>query len=215
MADVDKLYTDYIAEHKAGGKADPLEYLNQVEGVDRDELTELIDAYLARSPGQAWDAEAYAGSSAERAAESVARSLEGVSGWWPTVLPRMRAAARLTRAQVVERLSASLGATGREEKVAGYYHQMEQGSLPAEGVSRRVLEALSEVYGSTADRLRELGEPMGSGPSAAGGAAPAPAMARVSLPDERYTADASDAEQATPVAPAQRDEIDELFTGGS
>ena len=133
MADVDKLYSDYIAEHKAGGKADPLEYLNRVEGVDRDELTELIDAYLARSPGQAWDAEAYAGSSAERAAESVARSLEGVSGWWPTVLPRMRAAARLTRAQVVERLSASLGATGREEKVAGYYHQMEQGSLPVRG----------------------------------------------------------------------------------
>ena len=77
------------------------------------------------------------------------------------------------------------------------------------------MEALSEVYGSTADRLRELGEPMGSGPSAAGGAAPAPAMARMSLPDDRYAADALDAEQPTPVAPAERDEIDELFTGGS
>jgi len=117
---------------------------------------------------------------------------------------------------VVERLSTALGAAGREQKVAAYYHQMEQGSLPSQGVSRRVLEALSEVYGSTADRLRELGKPVGSGRGPAAGA-PAPAMARLSLPDERYTeaGDESAEARGAPVAPAQRDEIDELFTGGS
>ena len=45
------------------------------------------------------------------------------------MLPRLRKQARLTRAQVVERLSAALGAAGREQKVAGYYHEMEQGTL--------------------------------------------------------------------------------------
>lgn len=215
MASVDKLLSEYIAEHMAGGKADPLEYLNRIEGAERDELATLIDGYLVRSPGRNWNPEAYKGSGAERAADAVGQALEGVSGWWPAALPRMRAKARLTRRQVVERLSAALGVAGREEKVASYYHQMEQGSLPSAGVSKRVLEALAEVYGSSADRLRQLGEPLGSGPGAAGGAAPA--MLRVARPNDRYEDATIDqlADRAVPVAPAQRDEIDELFTGGS
>ena len=64
--------------------------------------------------------------------------------------------------------------------------------------------------------LRKLGEPLGSGRS--GPVGPAQAMLRVAKPDARYqdaeSEDLSEQRDA-PVAPAQRDEIDELFTGGS
>ena len=157
-------------------------YLARAGDADRAELAALIDGYLARSPGREWDAEAYKGSAAERVAESVGRSLLGSSGMWPAVLPRLRHQAKLTRKQVVERLSAALGAGGREAKVASYYHEMEHGELDSRRVSTRVLAALGEIYGTTAEKLREIGEPQGSGAPAAGGA-PAPAMARKATPD--------------------------------
>jgi hypothetical protein len=213
MANVEQLLSEYIAEHRAGGKADPLEYLGRVEGTDRAELIELIDAYLERSPGREWDAGAYQGSDAERVADAITRSLVGASGWWPVVLPRLRDRARLTRAQVVERLSAALGAVGSEQKVGAYYHEMEHGSLASRGVSQRVLDALGGIYGAGADYLREAGEPIGSGR----GPTSVPAMARVAIPDAAYeTLDApAAAPRSEPVTPAEeRDEIDELFTGG-
>ena len=129
------------------------------------------------------------------------------------MLPRLRKQARLTRAQVVERLSAALGAGGREQKVAGYYHEMEQGTLDSRRVSERVLAALGEIYGTTAEKLREIGEPLGTGPPAAG--APAPAMMRKATPAPEYARRGPRELRAEPVAPAEeRDEIDELFTGG-
>ena len=117
MADVERLLSEYIAEHRAGGEADPVAYLDRAEGADRAELVELIDAYLERSPGREWDAAAYKGSEAERVADAITRSLAGESGWWPLVLPRFRAKLEMTRAAVVARLAEALGATGREEKV--------------------------------------------------------------------------------------------------
>ncbi len=63
--DVKKLLSDYIVEHRAGGEADPIAFIERAPDPDRAELAELIDAYLARSPGREWDAEAFAGSSAD------------------------------------------------------------------------------------------------------------------------------------------------------
>lgn len=213
MTDVHELLSEYIAEHRAGGEADPRVYLERVEGLDRAELATLIDAYLARTPGREWDAEAYRGTAAEQVAESFARSLElGAAGWWPTVLPRLRDQMRMTRRQVVEKLAAALGFAGHEEKVGAYYHQMEHGTLDSAAVSDRVLDALAKIYGTTGELLREVGQPIGEG------RAPGelPAMARVAFPKAGKPPDEA-AEEARPEPPAparERDEIDELFTGG-
>ena len=75
------------------------------------------------------------------------------------------------------RLAAALGVGDRKDKVAGYYHEMEQGLLPARGVSDRVLDALGRIVGETAQSLRDAGRalaPSGEGPAAA----PAAAFAR-------------------------------------
>ena len=157
MADVDQLLKQYIAEHRAGGEANPRAYLDQVEGTDRAELAALIDAYLARSPGQPWDEDAYRGSPAERLVESLHESLAGASGSWPVLLPELRNRARIKREELVERLAAALGVAGREEKVAYYYNQMEHGRL-----RRRRLRP--GARGAGRDRRHDQGGAAAGGP---------------------------------------------------
>ncbi len=206
MRDVEQLLREFIAEDRAGGTADPLAYLERVDGADRAELEALIDGYLARAPRRPFDAAAFAGSPARAIAEEVGLALGGVSGTWPVVLPRLRHRARLRRADVVRRLAQDLDAEAQVDKVARYYHGMERGTLPGEGVSDRVLEALGRVLGVAAERLREAGR-------AAGGAAPgrsaSVAFARVGSPDPEY-AEPPGAEPAPATPP---DAIDALFTG--
>jgi hypothetical protein len=209
MTDVDRLLADYIAEHQAGGDADPREYLSRAAPPQRVELAALIDTYLARAPRQAFDQAAFRGSSAERTVDELERAIAGQAGLWPALLPRLRDRAGLKRSELVERLAAALGVGARKQKVAGYYHEMEQGLLPARGVSDRVLEALGVIVGETAQTLRDAGRaltPPGHGPTTTH----ARAFAR------RAYSELGAAEPAAAPAPprAEWDEVDELFRGG-
>lgn len=214
MADVDKLLREFIEEDRAGGPADPLGYLARVDGTDREELEALIDDYLARAPRRPFDREAFARSPARAVSEELGRALGGVSGTWPALLPRLRHRARLRRAEVVRRLASELGATEERqaEKVARYYHEMEQGTLPAAGVSDRVLQALGRVVGTSVERLREAGRATGG---AEPGRSAAAAFARVGSPDPQFVEPEAPAPAAAASSTEPSDEIDALFTGAS
>jgi hypothetical protein len=208
MRPVDRLFADYVAEHQASPGADSQAYLSQVTPADRAELIALIDGYLSRAPRRTFDVGAFRGSSAERTVDMLDRALAGESGLWPALLPELRDRAGLKRGELVQRLTAALGVTGREAKVEGYYHRMEQGRLTATGVSDRVLAALGELLGESAEALRAAGAALS--PSA--GADDSPAFARAALADPVAAPAASSAPAAA--ADAQRDAVDELFTGG-
>jgi hypothetical protein len=212
MADVDQLFQDFIEQDLAGSEPDVGSFLARVSGKERGELGQLIDAYLLEAPSRPWDPERFRDSATERMVERLDQSLRGHSGLWPSLLPRLRDRARLTRRQLTERLAAALGQAGREEKVASYYHQMEHGLLPAHGVSARVLEALSEIVGAPVDVLRRAGEAMLGEREELG---PETAMARLAMPEEAYAEDRLPAGGPGP-APreAEWDEVDELFRGG-
>ena len=76
MTDVDRLLQTYIERFEAGDATDPSDLLDQAEGPDRARLSALIDGYLEHAaPPQQWDAEAFEGSVAMRAAEMVAGEL--------------------------------------------------------------------------------------------------------------------------------------------
>jgi hypothetical protein len=198
---VDRLFDEFVA---SGG--DPAPFLEQVSGPEREALIERIDAYLASAPRRPFDRARFEASAARPVAEALGRSLAGSAGTWPALLPRLRDRARLRRADVVSRLAIELDAPGREAKIAGYYHAMEQGTLPASGVSDRVLEALGRIVGESAAVLRAAGRALTPRPAAPG--APA-AFAR--MRSEGFAAPVP-APSAEP--PAERDEIDALFTSG-
>jgi hypothetical protein len=158
---------------------------------------------LERAPRGRWDPEAFKGSLAERAIEAA----EADDGW-SAVLPRLRDEAKLKRATVVERLAEALGFADQRDRVAAYYHQMEQGRLPSDGVSARGLEALASILGTTAGALRKSGEAAPS-PRQAGGEV----FARGGAPDAMASpASPGDGDDRSRLAVP--DELDRLFIGG-
>jgi hypothetical protein len=105
---------------------------------------------------------------------------------------------------VVDRLTRELDVDDRE-KVRLYYHDMESGRLPSEGVSDRVLGALGRVYEWSAGALRAAGRPLG-----AGGAGEQIVYAR----SYSRMPPIIDVEREYP-EPEEWDEVDELFLGRS
>ncbi|MFN8161680.1 MAG: hypothetical protein U0R52_11630 [Solirubrobacterales bacterium] len=215
MADVDKLFAEYVAEHRAGGEASPRTYLRRLEGTDRDELAALIDGYLVRSPGRDWDPAGFEGSTEQQLAAGIERAFGGRSGMWPVLLPRLRERARIKRAELVRRLAEALGVGSQQEKVAAYYHQMEQGQLESKGVATRVLEALAGIVGSSAEALRSAGEPFGEGSAPSEGTV----FARLAAPlseelGRPATSEGTLRASRAPAPDAGPDEVDRLFTGG-
>src|SRR5688500_6887531 len=136
MDQVERLLGEYKQAHRAAPDADPRPFLAQVSGAQRELLAGLIDVYLEQAPRRRFDAAALGAS--EALVDQLERSLGGASGMWPALLPRLRSQARLRRAELAGELAARLGAGAQQDKVAAYYHQMEQGLLPAGGVSDTV-----------------------------------------------------------------------------
>ena len=205
---VDKLFQQYKAAFVAGDDANPQAVLAEVEGDERAELSALIDAYLTRAPRQEWDEAAYLRSSAPEHVDRLARGLRGQAGLWPSLLPRLRAQARIKRGDLVAELADRLGAENQRDKVGDYYHQMEQGTLPADGVSDTVLDALGRIVGETRDALRQAGSAFGPGPE---GSASGATFAREGMP---ASIDALSTSAMEAPRSGEPDEVDRLFTGG-
>lgn len=221
MSSVEDILARYITDFQSGEAESPIPYLEMVDEADRQELAAAMDSYLMTAPRREWDATAYEASQAGRIADRLWRSMDGASGEWPVLLPRLRERRRLTRRSVTERLAAWLDAPADDPRVASYYHEMEQGLLPWRGVSARVLEGLSSIFEVSVEELTLAAR--------RGGDVPPPptteaAMARVGAPDPRYGSDLDapgspgDASMQSPPIEKpsdQWDEIDRAFLGGT
>jgi hypothetical protein len=200
MNELERLIAEYKEAWRAGA-GDPRPFLERAAPADRALLAALIDAFLEEAPRrERWEHDP----AAAAVAEEVQRSLSGSSGLWPALLPRLRGRARLRRAEVVSELAARLGAQGQQEKVGLYYHQMEQGLLPEQGVSDTVLEALGRIVGYTAEGLRKAGRLPAPGPPRADEGA---VFARATYGETAEPA-------GTETSPEPIDEVDRLFRGG-
>lgn len=213
MADVDRLFAEYIEQQLAGARPNPWAFIEHLEGAERTELEELIDAYLLDAPPDPWDAEGFRGSVEAGVLENVGRALGGEAGMLPAVLPRLRARAKLVRAELVARLAEALGVGAKKAKVHEYYHQLEQGQLPASGVEDTVFEKLGAILGTSVGELRRAAEALPRlGPE---GVAADEVFARTAEADEAWEVTAGESAGAS--APPERvegwDEVDELFRG--
>lgn len=209
MISVDRLLAEYIEEHRSGGDADPRAYLARASPQTRSELAALIDAFLVRAPRRPLDDQGFRGSTAERTVDELHRAIAGQSGLWPAVLPELRDRAGVKRSDLVERLAGLLGVANRTDKVARYYHEMEQGLLPSQGVSNRVLEALSQIVGESTQALRDAGRSLGAPPLGE------PVTGQAAFARRAAYAEAAAAPPAaTSAGDEEWDEADELFQGG-
>jgi len=213
MPELDRLLGEFADAWNAGERPRVQDFIDRAPAERRDELADLIEAFLAVAPTPRYSEETMAELMREPAVLASVESARGRSGLLPSLLPRLRERARLRRDEVVARLTATLRVPGAEPKMARYLHQLESGTLEAGGVSRRVLEALASILGARVEEIERAADAPGLG----GGTGPAPAFMR--------SVEAFDAAAEPPVmasAPAARapaadedwDEVDRLFRGG-
>jgi hypothetical protein len=174
MSRVEELLQSYIEEHREGGDANPVAFLGEVSGAERDELAALIDHYLSRAPAKAFDREAFERFRADPRWRAAAERILA-----PT-LEELRSQAELSKREVAEALARELDVVGHEQTVKARYHELETGRLDPRRIATRVWGALAAMFGQSADRLREILETAHEG-GAAGGEAAA-VFARQSLP---------------------------------
>jgi hypothetical protein len=214
MTHVRQLLEQFKAEFRGGRSPNPRAFLERVEGLQRSQLERGIEHFLVAEPRRGYDEEAIPFSSARGVAENMERAMMSQAGLWPSLLPRLRARTRLRRAELIGRLARALEAEEQAGKVGAYYHGMEQGTLSANGVSDRVLQALGAIVGETADRLRAAGQAFE--PVQGLGDAPTSAFARTTVP--RSSDSSAGAERAPEPSPSpdpgEWDEVDRLFRGG-
>lgn len=205
---IDELFDGYVAAFRAG-EADPKPFIAELEGTDRRVLIQLIDRYLDSAPSREWDREKFAGSRADLVSDSIAVSLEGRSGRWPELLPRLRRENEIKRKDVTDRLAGDLGASdeAEAEKVRQYYHDMEHGNLPAAGVSEQVIEALASIYRTSKETILDAGRALGPRAGFEGG----PVFARRLSDADFSVALDEDAERPSRIS-GEPDRIDRLFT---
>ncbi len=221
MTDVDTLFREYVAKRREAGRLDPGSFLSKVEGVDRAELEVLIDGFLARERGPQWDPDEFADSPAARVTEAISSrwgewEVTSESVPWSELLPALRDRVAIKRAELVQRLAVAIGASGQEEKVSAYYHQMETDALPSEGVSDRVLAALSELLRTSVEKLRAAGSVIGAGGGQDEVFAKV-AFARTAIRDPRYASERPEAltDDLVRQSADELDDVDRLFTGGA
>lgn len=206
MTSPDRLLNEFVDAWNAGERPRVEDYVDRAPEDERDELALLLGTFLENAPQPRYSAETLAQIEGEATVAQLSSLIDSESGLWPTLLPRLRRRAELTRDQVVEQLAELLGMSGREARIKPYYHQMESGTLNPAGVSRRVLDALARIFGVEEREIEEAGDF-----SAIGAAVPTSAFLRSTAQELRAGVDAEMAEAAHP---GIRDEVDELFRGG-
>lgn len=203
----DELFEAYKAADAAGEDPSPHAYLQRAPEAERRLLEQLIDAYLdlAELPEPRRSLAAFKQDPvAQRAMAAAEPALRGLESW-VSLLPAARHAAQVPRTGLIQRLADALGVGDRADLVGDYYHRMETGSLPAAGVSDRVLQALAEIIAVPADRLRAAGERLAPPSSGSGAVFARTASADIPLASMPAPEDEDlDSE----------DEVDRLFTGG-
>lgn len=214
MSTTEQVLSDFIDAWNAGRRPRVIEYLARVpEGAVRDELADRISTWLELAPTPDYSQATRAEIRAEPIVRRVHEAVGEDAGLWPAVIPELRARAGLSvtdlAARIVQRFV--LGG-GNAQRTADYLQRMERGELEASRVSRRLLDALGEMLGSSGRALANAGM-LGGGMRAAG--AGGTLFRADGRAGDRVARDIETLSQAglTP-APPEMDELDRLFVGG-
>jgi hypothetical protein len=208
MANVDSLLNEFAEAWNTGRRPRVDDYLERAFADDRNELAELIGAFLELAPTPRYSAKQLEELRKDPTVKKIGGLLDSKSGLWPSLLPRLRGRAKLTREQVVGRLAELIGAKAQEQKVKEYYHRMETGRLDPQGVSSKVLKTLAEIFRVDVREIEEAGD-FSMLPPQKPAAAYLRSETALELSDEETWNIARGAE-----SPGDWDEVDELFRGG-
>jgi hypothetical protein len=203
----ERLLSEFVDAWNAGERPLVDEFLKRVDEGRRDELVELLDAFLRTAPRPSYSEQGLDEIQSDPAVRQIVVALTGDSGMLPSLLPRLRSRAKLRRDQVVSQVMETLGLRPEAEpKTARYLHELEIGSLRATRVSRRVFEALARVL---AVNVEELQEAAGAATLGTTRRDAAPALMR-----SLGTTEEVELLRESAPGPDEWDDVDRLFLGG-
>jgi transcriptional regulator with XRE-family HTH domain len=202
MSTVAHVLGEFVAAWNAGRRPRLHEHLERVPPADRDELAEQIQTFLSIAPEPAYSEDAWAQMTANPSVGVAAEAAFAAPEPWPSLLPRLRARAGLSWADVATRL----GLRDRQRAVARF-EQMEAGTLDPKQPTWPLLERLARVLGVHATDLDWRG-PGGFGRPATVGALRAQSRRTDAKAEMDFLADMLLSDDEEP------DEIDALFLGG-
>jgi hypothetical protein len=209
---VTRAFDEFTAAFRAG-RGDPKPFLSRFEGSERRELDLLIEAFIATGPVSDPDP---ADPRVAAITGQVLAELEAPAGGLASMLAGLRQRAKLTQEAVVRAIAESLGASPAEtEKIDAYYHRLEWGSLPPDGLSRDLFGILAGVLRVKPGQLEKAAS-VGGAPAGSPGLIFARADEEVELSDDASVArrEISPLSESGEERGSGPDRIDELFTGG-
>jgi hypothetical protein len=210
MDAVERAFMSAVEDLNAG-RAEPVErYLELVTSGERDELADMLAAIFASRPPEPEQEVTLDSPSYLRALavlDEVSESA-GAAGVLPGALVELRDARGLTPDEVTHVLAEHLAIPPAEQRRLDWqYFRLESGQLAGLTLSRRLLEALAEIFGAVAEDFLAASEVRGR-PSPL---TPAQTFAR---PAGAPTSAPSGAAHEQHDADAGVQLVDRLFTGG-
>jgi len=201
----------YVEAYRSGhGDPDPaMEGLGEGE---RLRLGRMIDEYLESAPRPDIALSSPDDPEIQEIVTAIVPLLDGRSGGLSRLLVKRRHELELSQGEVIESLAAEFEASEPETgKIDAYYHDLEWGSLPAAGLTDRLLDSLAKILRTTRGNLREAGRALGPGRAGTTG----PVFAR----NAGEIGEAAGPGMTSPAGYGRRassppDRIDDLFTGG-
>lgn len=162
MTDLDRLLSDFIDTWNAGQSPSVRDCLALAnDDRDRSELASRLAAFLDVAPIPAYPPGSLDGARAGSVVDAAVAAFEMRGSGWPTLLPRWRAAARLTLAQLADRVLESAGLRDADhERAATYLASMERGALDAGSVTERAMNVVARALGVNARDLVAAGWPI-------------------------------------------------------
>ena len=152
MSRAQDLLGAYIAECRSEGQADPIPYLDQVQGAERAELAALIDHFLATTERLAFNANAFERFKAKPRVVDMSRRILRSE---PQTLEDLRKQAGVSKREIGEHLARELGIEGSAGETKARYHDIETGSIDPRRVRPKIWESLAAAFGATAAAVRD------------------------------------------------------------
>ena len=214
-SDRDRVLSEFIDAWNAGERPDVDDYIARVPADERGELADALVSFLSFAPTPAYSE---ATLEAIRADPIVAEALAAArdqGSLLPKLLGTLRTRFSITTPQLAGALVSTLGLPAeREAKTATYLQRLEHGELEPTRVSRRVFDALAQLFGVPGREVEGAADFRGWRPIAPAAAAQPVFRAE----DEAAHAVAPHLELLAEALEApgsqERDEVDELFLGG-
>lgn len=204
-------FDEYVIAFRSG-QGDPAPFLSRFEGRERQELALLIEVFIETAPASNPET---GDPRFEKVFERVLAEVDGASGGLSEMVRGLRAKLGLGQVEVVKELSSALDATPAEvNKIDGYYHDLEWGTLPSSGISKKVYDALASILQTKPGTLKEAGAALGPGRPSSAGMAFARTVDETEFELDGQESPAMDVPSGNFRASDPPDRIDDLFTGG-